>query len=91
MLWIKALYCRWDSRTAGSEGGHAELSDTRSSSRPTAAVILALLQRADELVGNDWRITARNLAAELSASKRSVNITYALRCSKCVLPGFHSA
>jgi hypothetical protein len=92
MLLIKVLYCLWDSRTAGSEGGHTELSDTRRSGRPTTAVILALLQRAAELVGNDWRITARNFAAGPSASKRFVNkITDALRYSKCVLPGFPGA
>jgi len=89
MLLINVLCC-WDSRTAGSEGGHAELSDTRRSGQPTTAAILALLQRADELVRNYRRITARKLAAELSASKSSVNnITDVLRCSNFVLLGLH--
>lgn len=90
MLFIKALCCRWDSRTAGSEGGHGALSDTRRSCRPKTAVILAQLQRADKLVRNYRRITARKLAVGLSASKRSVNnITDVLRCSNFVLLGLH--
>jgi hypothetical protein len=57
MLLIKSPCCHCDSQTTGSEGGHAELSDTRRSGWPTTAVILVLLHRADELVLNDRRIT----------------------------------
>ena len=90
MLLTKALCCRWDLRTAGSEGGHAELSDTRRSGRSTTEVNLSLFQRADELVRNYRRITARKPAAELSASKCSANrIADVLRCSNYVLLGLH--
>jgi hypothetical protein len=66
MLLIKA-------RIAGSEKGQAELSDAPRSGRPTTAVTLALLERADELIRKDRRITTRKLASELSVSKGSVN------------------
>jgi hypothetical protein len=37
-----------------------------------------LLQCADELIQNDWQITASKLATEIWVSKRSVNVTDAL-------------
>jgi hypothetical protein len=42
--------------------GQAQLSDVRNSGQPTTAVTQALLQRADELTGNDRPITTRQLA-----------------------------
>jgi hypothetical protein len=81
--WLKKLYgdnavdkstvIRWASRIAGSEKGQAELSDASLSDRPTTAVTSPLLQRADELIRKDLRITNRKLATELSVSKGSVN------------------
>jgi hypothetical protein len=69
----KSTVSRWASRIAGSENGQAELGDAPCSGRPTAAVTSAFLQRADELIWKDWRITTRKLAPELSVSKGSVN------------------
>jgi hypothetical protein len=50
--------------------GQVELSDACSSGRPTTAVTQAVLQRADELIGNDSRITTRQRATELSESRK---------------------
>ena len=50
--------------------GQAELSDARSSDRPTTAVTQALLDHADELIRNDGRITTRQRATELSATRK---------------------
>jgi hypothetical protein len=69
----KSTVSRWASRIAGSEKGQAELSDAPRSGRPTTAVTPALLQRADELIRKDRRITTRKLATELSVSNGSVN------------------
>jgi len=48
--------------------GQAELSNARSSGQPTTALTQTLLQCAEELTGNDRRITTRQLGTELSAS-----------------------
>jgi hypothetical protein len=69
----KSTVSCWASRIAGSEKGQAELSDVPRSGRPTTAVTPTLLQRADELIRNDRRITTKELATELSVSKGSVN------------------
>jgi hypothetical protein len=75
---------RWVSWIAGSEKGQAELSDAPRSGRQTTAVTPALLQRADELIRKDRRITTRN-------HRRVSNIIDALGCAKCVHAGFHEA
>jgi hypothetical protein len=69
----KSTISCWASRIAGSEKGHAELSDAPRSGRPTTAVTPALVQRSDELILKDRRITTRKLATVLSVSKGSVN------------------
>jgi DNA-binding MarR family transcriptional regulator len=88
----KSTVNRWTSRIASSEKGQAQLSDAPRSGRPTTAASLALLQRADELIRKDRRITARKLATELSVSKGSVNnIIDALGYAKFAHFGFHEA
>ena len=60
----------WPNQVSGpAMKGQAELSDARSSGRP-ATVTQALLQRADELIGNYRRITTWQRATELSASRK---------------------
>jgi hypothetical protein len=60
------------SRIAGCVKGPAELSDARRSDRPTAAVALALHQRAGELLRNHRQITTTQLENELLGYKGSV-------------------
>ena len=69
----KSNVSRWASRIAGSEKSQEELSDTPRCGWPTTPVTQKLLQRADELILNDWQITNRNIVTELSVFKRIVN------------------
>jgi hypothetical protein len=50
--------------------GQVELSNSRSSGQPTTALTQTLLQRVEELTGNDRRITNRQLGTELSTSRK---------------------
>jgi hypothetical protein len=86
----KSTVSRWASQIAGSEKGQAELGDIPRSGRPTTAVTPALLQRADEQIRKDQRITTRKLATKLSVSKGCVNniidaLGYAKVCA-CRVP-----
>jgi hypothetical protein len=68
---------------AGSEKGHAELSDVGHSVQPKRAVTQALLQNADEHIWKKRWFTTRKPATETSVLQTSVNnITDPLRYSK---------
>ena len=66
MLLIKAQCWHWDSRTAGSGGGHAELSNTRRSGRPTTAfwgcfnVLMNSLETTDGLQPETLQLSCRH-------------------------------
>jgi hypothetical protein len=77
---------RWAKRLASSEQGQNNVSDLPRSGRPSTDVTPATLQRADSHIGNDRRITTRELATILGT--RSVNkIIYHIGYSKVCARG----
>jgi hypothetical protein len=85
---VKNVYCvnavdKSTESLAGSEKGHAELSDAGHSVQPTRAITQVLFQNADEHIRNKGWFTTRKPATETSVLQASVNnITESLRYSK---------
>jgi histone-lysine N-methyltransferase SETMAR len=69
----KSTVSCWAKRLASSEQGEVYVSDLLRSGRPSTAVTPATMQRPDRRIGNDWRITTRELAAILGIGKESVD------------------
>lgn len=85
----RSTVSRWAQRVRSSEGGSAELQDLPRAGRPSTAVTPDMLQRADDLIRKDRRITTRELALKLSISKGSVDgiirtLEYSKVCSRWV-------
>jgi transposase len=79
----KSTVSRWAKRLTSSEQGEGNVSDLPRSGRPSTGVTPATMQRADNHIQNDRRITTRKLAAILGIGKRSVGkIVHQLGYSK---------
>jgi hypothetical protein len=81
----KSTDSRWAKRLASSEQGQGNVSDLPRSGRPSTAVTLVTMQRADSNIRNDRRIITRELGTGKENVDKTVHhLEYSKLCARWV-------